>query len=107
VNIPFFDPLDEKYRWCIYCQADCWPEPENQQHAADCPRTTGLFPVTQDMVDNRVECCYGDNGCGHVFQLGEFYMDTEVETNGPDTVVTVACIGCALRESLSDTDGAS
>jgi hypothetical protein len=38
----------------------------------------------------------------NVFALGEFYMDTEVEHNGPDTISTSACIGCALRESLDE-----
>lgn len=100
MKIPFFDPLADEHRWCVYCKADCWPEPENQQHAKDCPRVTGLYPVDQEMVDNNVRCGFGDADCGHVFKLGEFYMDTEVERNGPDTTVTVACIGCALGEAF-------
>lgn len=98
--IPFFDPLDERYRWCIYCNADCWPEPENQQHKDDCPSVTGLFPVDQEMVDLGAEC---GGGCGHVFQLGEFYMDTQVEQNGPDKSCVVACIGCASSEAFRDS----
>jgi hypothetical protein len=99
-----FDPLDERYRWCIYYHADCWPEPDNQQHTPDCPHTTGLYPVTEDMVGDR--CSYGDGECDHVFRLGEFYMDTEVIDDGRDRTVTVACIGCAHREAVpSGGDG--
>lgn len=101
--IPFFDPLDERYRWCIYCQADCWPEPENQRHQDDCPLVTGLYPVDQDMVERGAQCGYGD-GCGHVFQLGEFYMATEVKQDGPDTYTTAACIGCASAEAFQVGD---
>lgn len=97
MSIPFFDPLDEKYRWCIYCNADCWPELENQRHGVDCPSVTGLYPVDQGMVDHHAEC---GGGCGHVFKLGEVYMHTQVEHNGPDTTVTVGCIGCASAEAF-------
>lgn len=95
--IPFFEPLDEKYRWCVYCGADCWPEPENQQHKGDCPSVTGLWPVSQEDVERGASC---GKECGHVFQLGEYYMHTEVEENGPDKVVTVACIACAFGEHM-------
>lgn len=101
MSVPFFDPLDEKYRWCIWCQADCWPEPENRQHKADCPSVTGIYPVDQDMLDREARCGYGEDGCGYVFKPGDFYMDTEVSTNGPDKYCTVACIGCASHEALS------
>lgn len=101
--IPFFDPLDERYRWCFYCKADCWPEAENQQHKDACPSVTGLFPVDQDDVDRGAEC---GKGCGHVFQLGECYMDTEVEENGPDKTATVACIACAFGEHMEQRGAA-
>lgn len=111
MTIPFFDPLADEFRWCIYCKADCWPELENQQHADDCPSVTGLYPVDQEMLDLGVRCGYGDADCGHVFKRGEFYMETEVEHHGPNKYVTVACIGCAAGESLmappsgGDSDG--
>jgi hypothetical protein len=101
------DPLGEKYRWCIYCKADCWPEKENQQHADDCPQMTGLYPVDQRMLDNQVRCGYGEDGCGYVFQSGDIYTMTEVEHRGPHTFGTVSCIECAMRETFGEveTDG--
>lgn len=100
-DVPIFDALADEFRWCVYCKADCWPEPENRRHSADCPQSTGLYPVDQDMVDRDARCGYGDGTCGHVFQLGEVYMHTEVEVDGGDTYATVACVGCALREAIA------
>lgn len=93
-----FDPLDEAYRWCIYCRADCWPEPEHQQHDADCPIVTGIYPVTDAERDPHGElpCC---TACSGQFVLGEVYLLVDVDTGAvapvPDTGLVV-CIGCAL-----------
>ncbi|HYQ69063.1 hypothetical protein [Actinophytocola sp.] len=96
--IPFFDPTDERYRWCFYCKADCWPEPENQRHTEDCPSVTGLWPIDQADVDNGARC---GRGCGHVFEVGEVYMDTEVIEHGRDKITTVTCVGCAAGDMLA------
>lgn len=87
-----YNPLDEKWRWCVYCNADCWPEVP--PHAKDCPLVTGLYPVDEDMLTNEVRC-----GCGYVFQHGDLYVETEVTKIGPDTHCVVACIGCGAEEA--------
>jgi hypothetical protein len=96
--IPIFDPLDERYRWCKYCRADCWPDPENQQHDASCPARTGLWPIEQDDVAAGAQC---GRGCGYVFQLSDVYLDTEVIEHGRDKITTVTCLGCAAGDVLA------
>lgn len=94
-----FDPLDEKYRWCIYCEADCWPEPENRKHAQDCPSTTNLWPVTQDDINMQM-CC---SQCPYEFNLGDFTMCVDFHTGELTTtaiVSSVVCIGCGAAINI-------
>lgn len=78
-----FDPADEDHRWCIYCLADCWLEPENQQHQNDCPQTTGLYPVTT--VDLDMPGGFGCCDCPDPFGVGDHYVVQDE---------TVLCLGC-------------
>jgi hypothetical protein len=95
--VPFHDPLADEYRYCLYCEADCWPEPDNQRHGPECPDSTLVYPVDEPMLTFGARC-----ECGHVFQRGDSYMHVEVARSGPDLVVVVVCVGCAARAVLLD-----
>lgn len=92
-----FDPLDDRYRWCVYCQADCWPDPDHQRHDDACPRTTGLYPVRAAELrpgETAILCCR----CDTTMALGELYALIDVETDRPTVHPDrgeVVCIGCA------------
>lgn len=96
-----YNPLDPQYRYCVYCGTDCWPEPENRQHAADCPTTTGIYPVRdQDRLpDGSLGAC---TACGAPFVVGDFYAHISDETgavvNNPaeDSTSWVACLPCGV-----------
>jgi len=88
-----FNPLDEKYRWCIYCNADCWPEPQNQQHQANCPKNTGVYPVLeQDLQPYGCSC----SACRTPFKLGDLYVLANVDSEKVDGSASgyVVCLGC-------------
>lgn len=99
MDLSGYDPLDEKWRWCYYCKADCWPEPDNQRHASDCPTVTGLYPVTEQDEDPWIKGTYGACcACLRPFALGDRYVLIDVDTNRPATSPTrseVTCVGCA------------
>jgi hypothetical protein len=92
-----FDALDEKYRWCIYCKADCWLELENQRHDKTCPFETGLFPVDSDTIE-RGGCC---GQCSTPFELDDFEMNVDMKTGEivskfePYRSYEIVCVGCA------------
>lgn len=81
---------DELFRWCVYCDADCWIEGTGQ-HASDCPSRTGLWPVDVDMRCAR---------CG-VLMVGG--VDVAVEERIGEfigiPVYQRVCLGCAAGES--------
>lgn len=92
-----FDPLDPALRYCVYCQADCWPEPENRQHAGDCPTQTGVYPILEQ--DRNPWGNFGDcGGCHTPFTLGDLYVLADVRTEtitGPAPEHGyVRCLGC-------------
>lgn len=94
-----FDSLSEQYRWCIYCKADCWPEPEHQKHNPDCPMTTGVYPVTDD--DYNMEMCC--SMCSERFEQGSSNIVIDIVTGevSPHALIsTVICIGCAAAISV-------
>lgn len=99
--IPTFDPLDPSLRYCVYCEADCWPEPENQQHAESCPFVTGIYPVRDLGPDGTYGQC---TACTAQFLEGEYYVlvsDTtgrQVVRAGSGETCWVACLGCGLTE---------
>lgn len=94
-----FDPLDDRFRWCIYCGADCWPEPDNQNHDLDCPMTTGLYPITSADLDpwgGYGSCCL----CHVPFGVNDLYMLIDdntghARTGVPSAMSWVVCLGCA------------
>lgn len=98
-----FNPLDDKYRWCIYCQADCWPEHENQQHAQECLTNTGIYPVRADeaLPTGDLGVC---TACSHPFALGDFYVHVSDETGlvvnrpAPESRTWIACVPCGVTQ---------
>lgn len=94
-----FDSLDDQYRWCIFCKADCWPEQENQEHAADCPQSTNLWPVSDDDYKCEMCCCM----CSERFDKDSHSVLVDAVTGEITTlalVSTVICIGCAAAISI-------
>lgn len=89
-----YDPLDDKYRWCIYCGCDCWPD--DADHASDCPQTTGIYPVTPE--DIGTQCC----DCGAEFQEGDTYA---LQPSDVDNFYCVVCAGCAVLTITKRDDG--
>ena len=88
VAFPDFDPLDPAYRWCVYCGADCWPEPEAQRHHRDCPARTGLYPVrAAEIGPYGFRCCR----CPVVLAVGDCYV-----LIGSEAVCVGCGTGCAL-----------
>lgn len=98
IDLSGFDTLDERYRWCVYCEADCWPEPENQRHDPTCPITTGVFPVDEDpfLPGSFGRCA----ACDWPFDRDDKYMVANDDTGRCDTAVPpvgwVVCIGCGV-----------
>lgn len=90
-----YDHLADEYRWCVYCKADCWPEPENQQHQPDCASITGLYPVMP--TDLNPWGGYGDcSACHTPFALGDLYVIANMDTETVDGSRSgyVVCVGC-------------
>lgn len=95
--IPNLDPLADELRWCVYCGADCWPEPEHQMHRPSCATKTGLYPVREQDRDpaGGHGCC---TACSVPFEVGDVYVlidnDTGAQAAAPDAG-WVVCVGCA------------
>jgi len=93
---------------CIYCGAP-WPTIHHEiDHKTDCPSVTGLFPVLDRDLGQKVPCpCgrvgrwpggFGCTACGHQFVLGEVYVLREI---GPE-FNAVVCLSCeATNRPLS------
>ena len=37
--------MSDDFRWCVHCGADCELDADLQEHAADCPFSTGVWPM--------------------------------------------------------------
>ena len=76
----------QRYRWCVHCGADCWPEPHHQRHQLDCPAVTGVFPVLPGALGRCTSCGqpFGDTDC---YALVEH----------TDGLAWVICLGCAAQ----------
>jgi hypothetical protein len=98
-----FDPLDDNWRWCVYCKADCWPD--EPDHDEDCPSVTGRYPIDHpaEKPAPPSECCR----CGHEFEKGrgEVYRliriagDEDLDDHEYPTYESV-CEDCAIRVEL-------
>lgn len=98
---------------CIYCGTE-WPYPNEIVHAADCPSITGLYPVLDRDLGQKVECveCGHVNrwppgfcctGCGAEFQVGDFYCHrpmpgAEVPGLSVSEFVAIVCMSCAASD---------
>jgi hypothetical protein len=88
----------DRFRWCIYCRADC--AAEEPEHAADCPVLTRLWPVTE----RELQPCRHCGGptmpmvceeCGHEFEIGEHFV-----TEQDDVIFRrIFCVGCGAQVS--------
>lgn len=78
------DEHDDPFRFCIYCKADCYvDEPE---HTADCPQSTGLFPILDQDLGPKCSACGHQDGvccgqCERPFALGDCYVLRDLQTN--------------------------
>ena len=102
------DELEDRYRWCVFCGADCWVSPEFQSHADDCPSVTGVFPVRGEELGGLCESCgepsrsMGCCRCDHTFSLGEHYHRLRIpDTDDSMPGYEVVCAGCAAHAELS------
>lgn len=97
------DALDERYRHCIYCRADCWPEPGQRQHHKHCPVTLGLYPITWREADpsgTPPRCC----SCSELFRFGDQYALLDADSGRPAVSPErgeVVCLGCAASAAVA------
>lgn len=109
---------DDPYRFCVFCGADCKPngidEDPNAEHAADCPTSTGVYPIREQ--DFGPKCCHCGKGafagpvcmdCKEPLEMGDFYMHREIEAGDSilpgvagAAVYEVICIGCKAKDAL-------
>lgn len=106
------DETEDRFRWCIYCKADCWLDAEDQEHATDCPQTTGVWPVTErdlgirgpdDPYAHGMKCM----DCEADFKVGDHYTHRPIGDHpllpGMDPIpgYEVICLGCAAQEATA------
>lgn len=113
---------DDRFRWCVHCGADCDLDEDEQDHAANCPMVTGMWPVETDPALElakwvRWECesampadveehakavlveqpyC---SECGTPLNPGDVYALRDVETGRVEVRPgggVVICLGCAF-----------
>jgi hypothetical protein len=92
---------EERYRWCVYCGADCWPDVEHQEHADDCPTVTGRHPIVGDpglpddhpAKDAPIRCAR----CPKL--LTDHYRTVQIE-GGSTPVYECVCDNCALADFI-------
>ena len=104
----------DPYRFCVFCEADCYVD--EPAHAADCPSTTGVYPVREEDFGPKCAHCgeraFGDGmrccDCGADLKLGDHYMHRELEPGdasipgiGGAAIREVICVGCAAKEALA------
>lgn len=92
--------LDDEFRWCVYCGADCEPAPEEQRHAADCATVTGIYPLDEDDLAMHLACV----DCGAAFQAGDSYLlrDADIADGaiGVPPISFIVCLDCGWRLHL-------
>lgn len=102
---PDFDPMDEAFRWCVFCKADCWPDPEFQSHDDDCPNVTGIFPIDERTMPPTafkengapdIRCCRCDRTMTTHYRL----VDAPGTEGADPPVKLVVCDDCAMAVEL-------
>lgn len=93
------EEIERLWRWCIYCQADCWAD--EIEHRDDCATNTGLYPVRGPDLGPLAHCpecshewrLYGMRcmDCGCEFKEGDITARRWIESD----VCEVVCVGCA------------
>lgn len=90
--------MTDEFRWCVHCGADCWPDKDDQEHASDCPVTTGLWPVTMAELGMRGPDDPYAHGmvcmdCNTPFELGDVYA---LRPTDEGDVFEIVCVGCRV-----------
>lgn len=103
------DENDERFRWCVYCGADCAVDEDEQEHKSDCPVSTGLWPVRAEDYHRCSHCgevdvdaCCMD--CGAPFKLGDVYVLRDADTGEiarRPYVGEVVCVGCGAQVEVT------
>ncbi len=76
--VEIIDPSTEHV--CIHCGGNA----DMGAHTPDCPSSTDVWRVGPREIDEEMVCM----GCGHLFDLGDFYTGAEI-----------LCLGCAAMEA--------
>lgn len=104
---------DDPFRYCVYCNADCYED--EPQHADDCPKNTGVYPVDQHALKPFCPHCGESMGgppccmdCGEVIPVGSHYVHREAQAGDPSLpgvagapVYELLCLGCAAKEATT------
>jgi hypothetical protein len=81
---------------CVYCGIDC--NGTGNEHAADCPSSTGIYPVRRsELWPYGPACC---DRCSAVLWPGDTYSHIGLDDFEGIAVYEVACTGCALLAEL-------
>src|SRR5690349_4544676 len=60
---------------CIFCAASGCVD-DTVQHGPECPFTTGMWPVDDEMVRRETDCM----ACGERFKAGEVYAEVKADS---------------------------
>lgn len=94
----------DPFRYCRWCDADC--AEDETQHTADCPSSTGVFPVEYEAChppcqhcgkrpDPSIRC----SECECVLGLGDYYTHRQVGDYVGTPTYEPVCLGCAALEA--------
>jgi hypothetical protein len=95
-----YDSLDEQYRYCVHCSADCWPEPANQKHAMDCPTSTGIYPMDAQEKEYGMICDQCDKDIEDYYGYIDMNTGNPVTRAGAGDIVECVCLGCIAAISI-------
>lgn len=106
----------DPFRYCVHCGADCYLPKDEQEHAADCPVMTNVYPITMCELGMRGPgdpyahgmCC---SECLSPFELGDSYSYRTLQEQSPcdcengclqcAPILEPICLGCAAVEALT------
>lgn len=99
------DEYEDKFRWCVFCKADCWVD--KPEHAVDCPSSTGVWPVRYEAMHPPCEHCgkrpdpsIRCSECECVLGLGDFYTHRQLADIAGLPAYEPICLGCAAKEAV-------
>lgn len=104
--------LEDPFRWCVYCGADCYPDADEQWHDEDCPSITGRYPI--DHPNEKPEPPHACCRCEKEFERGKgqhyrLILAPGEDPDAPDgtgfhdaKTYLVVCEDCAMQVDLLD-----